>query len=240
MLNNISLSSIVFIDVETASLYPKYEDLNKTEQRLWDSKCQRLQQNGETPEELYEKAGIYSEFSKVICISVGYIYNNSKTDPCAIKIKSVFDNEESALLTNFIKLLNAFDKAGRHILCAHNGKEFDFPFLARRILINRLELPEALNIAGKKPWEISHLDTMSLWKFGDYKHYTSLTLLANSFGISNPKEDMSGSDVGRVYWEDKNLKKIIQYCQKDVLTVAQLLLCFMGKPTIDKKDVTFV
>ena len=239
MLNNVDFSKVLFLDIETVPEYYKFKDLSERGKELWTKKTRFLQEREDkTPNEIYEKAGIYSEFAKVACISVGFLVQ--KDGETQIRLKSFAGEDEKKLLQAFNDLLNAHYNHDSYSLCAHNGKEFDFPFLARRILINRLELPEALNIAGKKPWEISHLDTMSLWKFGDYKHYTSLTLLANSFGISNPKEDMSGSDVGRVYWEDKNLKKIIQYCQKDVLTVAQLLLCFMGKPTIDKKDVTFV
>ena len=165
MLDNVSLSSVLLIDVETAALYPRYADLSKTEQQLWESKCKRLQKDRESPEDLYQKAGIFSEFSKVICISLGYYYKKPDSNLWAIKIKSIFNEKEELLLSNFIDLINAFDEAGRHVLCAHNGKEFDFPFLARRILINRLPLPETLNIAGKKPWEVSHLDTMTLWKF---------------------------------------------------------------------------
>ena len=126
------------------------------------------------------------------------------------------------------------------MLCAHNGKEFDFPFLARRILVNELPLPAILDSAGKKPWETQYLDTMELWKFGDYKHYTSLELLAALFGIPTPKDDINGADIHRVYWEDHDLERIRIYCQKDVLTIARLFLKFQQQPGIEDEDVVYV
>jgi uncharacterized protein YprB with RNaseH-like and TPR domain len=122
-------------------------------------------------------------------------------------------------------------------LCAHNGKEFDYPYLIRRILINGLEVPSILNLSGKKPWEVNHIDTMELWKFGDYKHYTSLELLATVFGISSPKDDINGSDVGRVYWQENDLQRIVKYCQKDVVTIVNLLLRFKGKPMMGEESI---
>lgn len=229
MLDNIKITNVLFLDVETAPLVYKYKDLPEKMKPLWDSKF-RYQQT-ETPESLYKKAGIYAEFAKIICISVGYFHDGT------FRLKSFSGNDEKVILEEFSVLLNKHFNRKEHQLCAHNGKEFDFPFLCRRMLINGLKLPKTLNISGKKPWEINHLDTMELWKFGDYKNYTSLNLLAGIFNIPTPKDDMDGSDVARVYWEEKNLKRIVTYCQKDVLTVAQLLLRFMGQPLIDSKNV---
>lgn len=229
MLENIKITNVLFLDIETAPLVYKYKDLNEKMKPLWDSKF-RFQQ-AETPESLYKKAGVYAEFSKIICISVGF-FNDSN-----FRVKSFSGHDEKVILEDFSSLLNKHFNRKEHLLCAHNGKEFDFPFLCRRMLINGVRLPKALNISGKKPWEINHLDTMELWKFGDYKNYTSLNLLANIFDIPTPKDDIDGSDVARVYWEEKNLKRIAAYCQKDVLTVAQLLLRFMGQPLIEEKNV---
>lgn len=229
MLDNIKITNVLFLDVETAPIVYKYKDLPEKMKPLWDSKF-RYQQT-ETSESLYKKAGIYAEFAKIICISVGYFNEGT------FRVKSFSGHDEKIILEDFSALLNKHFNRKEHLLCAHNGKEFDFPFLCRRMLLNSVKLPKALNISGKKPWEINHLDTMELWKFGDYKNFTSLNLLATIFNIPTPKDDIDGSDVARVYWEEKNLKRIVTYCQKDVLTVAQLLLRFMGQPLIDEKNV---
>jgi 3'-5' exonuclease len=229
MLDNIKISNILFLDVETVPVVYDYKKLPKNMRELWNSRF-RFQQK-ETPEELYKKAGVYAEFAKVICISVGYF--NEKT----FRIKSFYGHDEKEILQNFAALLNKHFNRKDNLLCAHNGKEFDFPFLCRRMLLNSVKLPKTLNLAGKKPWEVPHLDTLELWKFGDYKNYTSLNLLAAIFNIPTPKDDIDGSDVARVYWEEKNLQRIVVYCQKDVLTVAQLLLRFKGEPLIENDDL---
>jgi len=231
MLDTIKLSSVLFLDVETAPVVYKYSNLDDSMRPFWDTKFRF--QTAETPESHYKKAGIFAEFSKVICVSVGYFSGDT------FRIKSFFRKDEKHLLQDFADLLNAHFNRKEHLLCAHNGKEFDFPFLCRRMLINGIKLPKTLNIAGKKPWEINHLDTMELWKFGDYKNYTSLNLLAKIFNIPTPKDDMDGNDVAKVYWEEKNIKRIVTYCQKDVLTVAQLILRFKGDPLIENKNIVF-
>ncbi len=231
MLDTIKLSNILFLDIETAPLVYKYTDLDETIRPLWDSKFRFLQ--NETPETQYKKAGIFAEFAKVICISVGY-FNENK-----FRLKSFYGDNEKLVLQNFAALLNEHFNKKDHLLCAHNGKEFDFPFLCRRMLVNSIKLPKTLNIAGKKPWEVNHIDTMELWKFGDYKSFTSLSLLAAIFNISTPKDDIDGSDVARVYWEEKDLPRIVTYCQKDVLTVAQLVLRFKGEGLIDQRDIVY-
>jgi len=229
MLEHIKLSTILFLDIETAPIVYDYKSLDDTTRQLWDSKFRYQQADG--PEAQYQKAGIYAEFSKVICISVGFF--NEET----FRIKSFYGHDEKELLQEFAALLNTHFNRKENLLCAHNGKEFDFPFLCRRMLVNSVKLPKTLNIAGKKPWEVNHLDTMELWKFGDYKNYSSLSLLAAIFNIPTPKDDINGADVARVYWEEKNLDRIVTYCQKDVLTVAQLLLRFMGAPLIEDKNI---
>ena len=226
MLENINTESILFLDIETAPLVYKYAEQSEGARKLWDDKFKNST-SIESPEKQYKKAGIYAEFAKIICISVGVLKNKE------FRVKSFYGDDEKKLLQDFSNLLSKHYEKKESLLCAHNGKEFDFPFIARRLLINGLRLPKILDMAGKKPWEVNHLDTMELWKFGDYKNYTSLNLLANVFNIPTPKDDIDGSDVARVYWEEKNLERIVKYCQKDVLTVAQLFLRFKGESLID-------
>jgi len=232
MLENYKLSNILFLDVETAPVIYKYNDLSENIRQLWDSKFRYS--TSESPENQYKKAGVYAEFAKVICISVGFF--NEKE----FRIKSFYHEDEKQLLKDFAGLLNKHFNRKEHLLCAHNGKEFDFPFLCRRMLINGVKLPKTLNLAGKKPWEVQHIDTMELWKFGDYKNFTSLNLLAHIFNIPTPKDDIDGSMVWSVYWKDKDLERIKNYCQKDVVTVAQLLLRFRGEKLLTDSDVVFV
>ena len=235
MLKNISIENILFLDIETAPEYPSYDDLPEIFKKLWDKKAMRIKkEENDTPDFLYERAGIYSEFGKIICISVGIMKDGE------IRIKSFFGDDEKLLLSDFSKMLSTKFNSKTNLLCAHNGKEFDFPYIARRMLIHNIRLPEMLDIAGKKPWEISHLDTMELWKFGDYKNYTSLELLAAIFNIPTPKDDIDGSMVGEVYWKEKDLPRIVKYCQKDVLTIAQLFLRYQGKLLIDDDKVVIV
>lgn len=229
MLETIKFENILFLDVETVPIVYDYKRLPKNMRELWDSRF-RFQKT-ESPEGHYKKAGVFAEFAKIVCISVGYVKDNT------FRVKSFYGHEEKEILVEFAALLNKHFNRKDNLLCAHNGKEFDFPFLCRRMLINGIRLPKTLNLAGKKPWEVPHLDTLELWKFGDYKNYTSLNLLAAIFNVPTPKDDIDGSDVARVYWEEKNLSRIVVYCQKDVLTVAQLLLRFKGEPLIEEKNI---
>jgi len=236
MLNIPDLSKIIFIDIETVPVVYSYNDLNEKGQYLWDKKTRFLQEREEkTSEEIYERAGIYSEFAKVACISIGLIVQ--KDGEQQIRLKSFANEDEKILLQEFIDLITTKFNVNSNMFCAHNGKEFDYPFIARRILINGLKLPEILNTAGKKPWEIKHLDTMELWKFGDYKHYTSLELLTYVFDIPTPKDDIDGSQVAKVFYEDKDLDRIIIYCEKDVIATIQLFLRYQGLPLIDDSFV---
>ena len=238
MLENLKFDKVVFIDIETVSQKSSYNGLSEEWKGLWEKKSAYLSKEEESPEELYEKAGIYAEFGKVICISVR-INRTAKKKP-VFRIKSFYGKNEKKLLQDFCELLRNSFQSSDYLLCAHNGKEFDFPFLARRILINGLKLPYLLDIAGRKPWEVQHLDTLQLWKFGDYKHYTSLDLLSQLFDIESPKDDMNGSDVGKVFWEDDDLERIVKYCQNDTLAVAQLLLAYKGLPKIKKSEVKII
>lgn len=237
MLQNILLENILFLDVETVPLYADYNQAPEQYKQLWERKASYIMKNEtDTAESLYTRAGIYAEFGKIICISVGYLH--STEEQLSLRIKSFSGDDEKKILSDFAALLKFFeDKNKEIILCAHNGKEFDFPYISRRMLVNNLPLPTILQIAAKKPWEVQHLDTLDLWKFGDYKHYTSLELLAYIFNIPTPKSDIKGSDVARVYWKEKNLNRIVEYCQRDVITVAQLLLRFMGRPLINNEQI---
>lgn len=235
MLENHSLGSILFLDVETVPQYPVYDDVPDAFRDLWDKKAAQLSRDGESPESLYQRAGIYAEFGKIICISCGMFTYDGK-----FRIKSFYGHDEHEVLTLFAELCEkSFSRSDRY-LCAHNGKEFDFPYLSRRMLINGIRLPRILDTAGKKPWEVSHLDTLELWKFGDYKSFTSLNLLAGVFGIPTPKDDIDGSKVWEVYWVEKNLDRIVTYCQKDTLTVAQLFLRFRGEPLLTPDRIEIV
>lgn len=237
MLQDTHLDTILFLDIETVPIYETYGQVPDDVRAFWDKKANYLIKNeDDTPESIYERAGIYAEFGKIICISVGFLAFSGGGRK-QLRIKSFYGHDEKLVLNEFVELISSHYDDGRHLLCAHNGKEFDFPYLARRILINGLTLPSLLDTAGKKPWEIAHLDTMVLWKFGDFKNYTSLALLANVFNIPTPKNDMDGSDVARVYWVENDLDRIVEYCQKDVLTIAQLLLKFKGQSLIEQDDI---
>lgn len=233
MLNQIDLQNILVLDIETVPQYANFDELPSNLQKLWESKTTFQRKNQETPDEFYQRAGIWAEFGKIICISVGIFKDNK-----SFRVKSFYGHEEKELLLDFISLMNS--QPAQLILCAHNGKEFDFPYLCRRMLIKGLEIPKQLDIAGKKPWEINHLDTMELWKFGDYKNYTSLNLLAAIFDIPTPKDDIDGSQVGQVYWEAQDLERIKTYCQKDVITTARLIQRFKGLAFLTDDQITFV
>jgi DNA polymerase elongation subunit (family B) len=236
MLQQIDLKQILVLDIETVPQYASFDEVPALMAKLWDDKTKRQRQESETPSEFYSRAGIWAEFGKIVCISVG-IFNQQK-EQTGLRVKSFVNDDEKELLIDFIDLLKK--QPSSLILCGHNAKEFDFPYLCRRMLINSLEIPVQLQIGGKKPWEINHLDTMELWKFGDYKNYTSLSLLAAVFNIPTPKDDINGSDVGHVYWQEKDLERIKTYCQKDVITTAQLLLRFRSQSLIPEAQVAIV
>ncbi|OFY46828.1 MAG: 3'-5' exonuclease [Bacteroidetes bacterium RBG_13_44_24] len=238
MLDNIRIEDIMFLDIETVPQAPSLDKLDPALQILWDKKSKLFRSPDQTPEEAYERAGIYSEFGKIICISVGFM---KEKNPFGFRIKSFFGDDEKTVLTEFSGVLSKFAKSNKEaLLCAHNGREFDFPYIARRMIINGLVIPEILDNAGKKPWEIKLLDTMDLWKFGDYKNYTSLDLLSSILGIPSPKDDIDGSMVGRVYYEERDLARIARYCEKDVLSIARILLRFKNLPGIPDDRVESV
>jgi hypothetical protein len=197
-----------------------------------------MQRDDKTFEDIYnERGGIYAEFGKIVCISVGFV-NDSSTGK-QIRMKSFYHDDEETLLIQFKRLLEEHYNSPMSILCGHNAKEFDFPYICRRMLINGIDLPPVLDIAGKKPWEINHLDTMELWKFGDFKAYTSLALLCHVFKIPTPKDDISGADVARVYFEDNDLERIKVYCEKDVVALIQLFIKMTGGSLVEESEIHF-
>lgn len=237
MLDQLDLNQILFLDIETVPEHYKYDELDNEMKDLWEKKMKwQMERDSMDAASIYEKAGIFAEFGKIVCISVGYLVN-SGTPSIKYRTTSFYGKDEKDLLKRFADLLNTHYHRKDRFLCAHNGKEFDFPFIARRMLIKGIKLPLLLSIAGLKPWEIKHIDTMELWKFGDYKHYTSLNLLAHLFSIPTPKDDISGADVARVFYEEDDLERIVTYCEKDTLTVCQLLLKYKGFKLIEDDQV---
>ncbi len=235
MVNKIKLSNILFLDIETVPELENFEELNNVKQELFAKKTQYQRKEEFSPEEFYERAGIWAEFGKIVCISVGFFDNHAKD--LNFRLKSFYGTDEVKILFDFKNLLEKFYSKKQHLLCAHNGKEFDFPYIARRMIINKIELPEKLNLFGKKPWEVAHLDTLEMWKFGDFKHYTSLNLLTNIMGIASPKEDIDGSQVAQVFYKDKDLDRIAKYCENDTLAVAQVYLRLMNLKILKNEQV---
>ena len=237
MINKLNLENILFLDIETVPETQHFNALDDTKQALWEAKSQYQRKDEFTPEEFYERAGIWAEFGKIVCISVGYF--NIQGDTRTLRVTS-FHGDEMTILKDFKNLLMSHFSQANHLLCAHNGKEFDFPYIARRMIIHNIELPYKLNLFGKKPWEVPHLDTLELWKFGDYKTYTSLKLLTNVLGIPSPKDDIDGSEVYRVYYEENDIDRIITYCEKDTIAVAQIFLRLRGDTLLTEDEIIHV
>lgn len=237
MIDSIDINKVMILDIETVSQYRHFDNLPENWKELWEYKNRNKIKDAMTPSSIYKDAGMQAEFGKIICISVGHFLVNDKIN---FRIKSFYGHEENVILSELTEMLDNSFNTDEHFLCAHNGKEFDFPYIARRCLINDLKIPAILNNAGKKPWEVRLLDTMDLWKFGDYKNFTSLKLLAACLNLESPKNDIDGSMVGNVYWEENNLERIKEYCQKDVITTAKVLLKFKGIKIPDNDFVIFV
>jgi len=238
MLDNIKVENVLFLDIETVPGAESYALLDPAMQALWDRKSLQFRSSDQTATDVFQRAGIYSEFGKIICISVGLI---KEKNPFSLRLKSFYGNEEKTLLTEFAAMLSKFSKNNKEaLLCAHNGKEFDYPYIARRMIINGVVIPDLLDNAGKKPWEIKLLDTMDLWKFGDYKNYTSLNLLTSILGIPTPKDDIDGSMVAGIYYEENDIERIVRYCEKDVLAIVQVLLRFMSLPAVSEEKIESV
>lgn len=221
MIEKINLNNILFLDIETVPETANFSELDSDMQALYEQKTQYQRKDDFSAEEFYDRAGIWAEFGKIVCISVGFFV--IKGDARNFRVTSFF-GEEPKLLKDFNNLLNNHFNGPQHLLCGHNAKEFDIPFLARRMIINGIAIPDKLNLFGKKPWEIAHLDTLELWKFGDYKHFTSLKLMCKVLGIPSPKGDIDGSQVGHVFYVEKDIDRIVTYCEKDTIAVAQIFL----------------
>lgn len=225
---------IFFLDIETVSKYQSYDELTESEKKFWEAKSKYQRKNGETAEAFYGHAAIWAEFGKIICISIGYIVNVEGKRQFRI---TSLHGEEKNILLSFKHIVEPTLTSKECILCAHNGKEFDFPYIARRMLINSITLPNTLELHGKKPWEVKHIDTMEMWRFGDYKNYTSLDLIANILGIPSPKETISGADINNVYYIEGDIDKIVSYCERDTLTVAQIYLKFLNQELLKENEI---
>jgi uncharacterized protein YprB with RNaseH-like and TPR domain len=237
MIDKIKLEHVLFLDIETVPQEEFFTQMDPEMQVLWEQKTQYQRRDEFSPEAFYDRAGIWAEFGKIVCISAGYF--QIKSDIRNFRVTSFF-GEEKELLQAFNNLLNNHFSGPQYVLCGHNSKEFDIPFIARRMIINGVSLSNKLNLFGKKPWEIPHLDTMELWRFGDYKHYTSLKLLTKILGISTSKDDIDGSQVGEVFYKEKDIDRIVTYCEKDVVAVAQVLLRFRNEDLLIPEEILHV
>ena len=231
----IKMNNVLFLDIETVPQKENWSEVPEITKELFSKKTAYQRKEEITPEDFYERAGIWAEFGKIICISVAYFTN--VTQERNLRVTSFSGDNEKQILIDFKQLLETHFNKPYHVLCAHNGKEFDFPYIARRMIVHQIELPAKLNLFGKKPREVPHLDTMELWKFGDFKHYSSLQLLTSILGIPSPKDDIDGSEVARTYYKDKNLERIVSYCEKDTIAVAQLLIRFNNENLIEEKEI---
>ena len=243
------LYNILFLDIETVPGQPEFEHLSEEMQELWAVKARSILRRPAGEEidfdelvETYERAGIYAEFGKIVCISVGFMTKQPGSTEPILRLKSFANHVEASVLDDFSDLLSKhFNNPDKFALCGHNIREFDIPYICRRLLINQLPLPRMVDIAGKKPWETKHLlDTLEMWKFGDIKNYTSLRLLTAVFDIPSPKDDMDGSDVAGVYWVERDLDRISTYCEKDVLATVQLFLRLRRMPLLRPDQVVIV
>jgi 3'-5' exonuclease len=237
-LENIPLENILFIDIETVPQHPVYDNMPQQLQALWSKKAERMLEIGQSPADIYSKAGIFAEFGKIVCISAAYL--RPAGNAYELRAAAYYGSDEAQVISGFSGLVSAYFSKEKHYMCAHNGKEFDFPYIARRSLLLGIDIPKGLDTRGLKPWEVKHLDTLDLWRFGDYKHYTSLPLLAAVFGIPTPKDDIDGSQVADVYWKENDIHRIANYCNKDVIAVAQLYLRYRGLPMIDEENIKII
>jgi len=234
------LTKILFLDIETVPQHHQWSTLDQRTAQLFSDKTRFEQErNNKTAEEIYaDKGGILAEFGKIICIGIGSLHKVD--DGLALRVTSFHGDDEATVLQQFVELLNKHFNTDEHWLCGHNGKEFDFPYIARRCMVNRIDLPRLLDIGGLKPWEVGHLDTMTLWSFGDRKAYTSLALLTHILGIPTPKDDITGADVARVYYEEGGLERIATYCRKDVVATVQLFLRLTGREALSPGSIALV
>ena len=239
-MQQIAIENLFLIDIETVSGVQHFQLLDDEWKELWTEKILKTLPPGTSPEEYYpQRAAILAEFAKVICISTGYF--KKENDEWQLRIKSFYSENEKEVLESFIKMLHQLhSKNARWVFTGHNIKEFDIPFLSRRMMVNGISIPPYIDFQNMKPWETPVLDTLHLWRFGDYKHYTSLKLLAATLDVPSPKDDIDGSKVGEVFWKEKDLKRIAVYCQKDVATVANVILKFKNLPLLKEEQIILV
>ena len=239
-MQNIVLENLLLIDIETVPQRPTFDLLNDDWKKLWEEKTLRSLPDFTTAAEFYpQRAGVMAEFAKIVCISIGYFAKQERK--LQLRLKSFFDDDEKKLLQDFIATINIMEaKNNKWSFAGHNIKEFDIPFICRRLLINGLPIPVYLDFQNMKPWDTNTVDTFQYWRFGDYKNYTSLKLLAAALGVPSPKDDIDGSMVAAVYWEEKNLHRIATYCQKDVVTTGNIILRFKNMELLKEEDVVIV
>jgi predicted PolB exonuclease-like 3'-5' exonuclease len=239
-MQNIVLENLLLIDIETVPQHPSFELLSDDWKQLWEEKTQRSLPDFTTAAEFYpQRAGVMAEFAKIVCISIGYFAKQG--DSLQLRLKSFFGDDEKKLLQDFITTINQMEsKNNKWSFAGHNIKEFDIPFICRRLLINSLHIPAYLDFQNMKPWDTNMVDTFQYWRFGDYKNYTSLKLLAAALGVPSPKDDIDGSMVADVYWKEKNLQRIATYCQKDVVTTGNIILRFKNAALIKEEQVVIV
>ncbi len=259
-MQNIRIDDLLLIDIETVPEHPLFDHLTEEWKMLWQEKVQRsLPENVTAPEFYSQRAGVMAEFAKVICISIGYFKKEGSL--LQLRVKSFYGDDEKILLEDFLSTINQMEAGnkdkndnsnsgrpvapsggggGRWSFCGHNIREFDIPFICRRLLVNGISIPPYLDFQNMKPWETNMVDTFQYWRFGDYKNYTSLKLLAAALGVPSPKDDIDGSMVADVYWNEKNLGRIVTYCQKDVVTTANIVLRFKNMKLLEEKQIAIV
>jgi 3'-5' exonuclease len=239
-MQNIRLENLLLIDIETVPREPEFEKLPEAWQQLWHEKVHwQLPENTSAEQFYVQRAGIIAEFAKIICISMGYFRREG--GQTQLRIKSFYGDDEENLLTRMLEALKELEAVNnRWSFTGHNIKEFDIPFLCRRLLANGIAIPPYLDFQNMKPWDVNMLDTFQYWRFGDYKNFTSLNLLAATLDVPSPKDDMDGSMVAKVYYEEKDLQRIVQYCQKDVITVANVVRKFKNLPVLAEAEVVVV
>jgi 3'-5' exonuclease len=244
-MHNIRTEDLIVIDIETASVSSSFNLLDERWQTLWQEKTARVIPEGLTASDFYPmRAGVMAEFSKIVCISIGYFI---KEQQLKIRVKSFYGDDEQKILADFLQTVTKIESFNsKWCFAGHNIKEFDIPFICRRLLVNNMHIPAYLNFQNMKPWETNIVDTFQYWRFGDYKHYTSLKLLAAAMGLPSPKDDIDGSMVGELYHngtpEERiiNMKRIATYCQKDVVTTANIILRFKNILPVHDDDVEIV
>lgn len=237
---NIHIEDLLLLDIETVSQYPSYDQMPEQWQHLWADKVTHYISEAETPESFYPKrAAILAEFGKIICISMGYLKNEN--GQLKFRVRSFSGHDEKTILKDFIKAVTQWQQVKRNMsFCGHNVKEFDLPYICRRLLVNEMNIPHYLDFQRMKPWETNILDTMQFWKFGDFKNFISLNLLAACLGVASPKNDIDGSMVGSVYWKENDLPRIVHYCERDVVTVAQIILRMKNLPQLKDEEIEVV